>query len=173
MNEARLQDTTNKDVWFSAVKDRGGRIVGLAMAERLSIPGRDMTALDIVESTEWNVLKEFEGNGLMTANVARLNAQILSDLGNDSGRLPLIFAECNFQSHAERVGRGAGLRVPERTFVPQILVQNVSIRDGQPIEDGKLRDFTFMYLSVDLMQRHYDPSQVEAMMQVTRAKSFA
>lgn len=158
-----------KEVWFSAVCDNG-TIIGAAMAERLPIPSAE-SRLDLVESTEWRTRDEYAGNGLITATVAALNAQILSDLQDNPNGLPLIYAECNFQSRSDRAGHGAGFRIPERTegySAPQILVQNVMVRDGQPVPEGRLRDFTFMYLPVESIQKHYNPTQVNSITQMIK-----
>ncbi|MBU1000053.1 hypothetical protein KKE78_01475 [Patescibacteria group bacterium] len=156
---------SRRDVWFAAIKyDR--TIIGAAMAELLSIPAA-YGQLDLVESTEWRTRDGYTGNGFMTATVAVLNAQILSDLQRRRNNIsPLIYAECNFQSRSDRVGHGAGFCIPERTNAPQILVQNALVRDGQLVEEGKLRDFTFMYLSIEAMHEHYDFMQTEAIKQL-------
>ncbi|MBI4029275.1 MAG: hypothetical protein HY376_02835 [Candidatus Blackburnbacteria bacterium] len=159
-----------RDVWFSAIRDNG-IIISVAMAERLSIPSAK-GRLDLVESTEWRTRDEYAGKGFMTATLAALNAQILSDFKDNSNGLPLVYAECNFQSRSDRAGRGAGFRIPERTArysAPQILTQNVLVRDGQPIEEGKLRDFTFMYLPVEAIRNHYSPTQVSSITQTIKA----
>jgi len=162
--------SSQKDVWFSAIEDNG-TIISAAMAERLSIPSASGT-LDLVESTEWRTKDEYAGNGLMAATLGALNAQILSDLHDNPNGLPLIYAECNFQSRSDRAGCGAGFRIPERTngyAAPQILVQNVLVRDGQPVEEGRLRDFTFMYLPVEAIQNYYDPMRVNSITQMIKA----
>ncbi|MBI3443370.1 GNAT family N-acetyltransferase [Candidatus Woesebacteria bacterium] len=162
--------SSQRDVWFSAIRDNG-TIISVAMAERLSIPSANGT-LDLVESTEWRTRDEHAGNGLMTATLGALNAQILSDLRDNPNRLPLIYAECNFQSRSDRAGHGAGFRIPEIIngyAAPQILAQNVLVRDGQPVEEGKLRDFTFMYLPVEAIQKHYNPLQVNSITQMIKA----
>lgn len=162
----RCKHPSQRDVWFSAAT-KDGKIVSVAMAERLSVPGANGSKLDLVESTEWRSEAKHSGNGLATATLDMLNAQVLSDLRDSSSRLPLIFAECNFQSGAHGVGRSAGLRVPERTKegypAPQILIQNVLIRDDHPVGDSKQRDLTFLYLPRDVIERYYSPTQVEQM----------
>ena len=154
---------TQRDVWFSAIRNNG-TIISVAMAERLSIPSAS-GRLDLVESTEWRTRDEYFGRGLMTATLTALNAQILSDFQENPNGLPFLYAECNFQSRSDRAGHGAGFSIPQRTgrySAPQILVQNVLVRDGKPIEEGRLRDFTFMYLPVEMIRNHYDSEQVEA-----------
>lgn len=156
--------SSQKDVWFSAIRDNG-TIISVAMAERLTIPTA-CGQLDLVENTEWRTRDEYAGKGLMTVTLAVLNAQILSDFQGNTNGLPLIYAECNFQSRSDRTGYGAGYRIPGRANAAQILVQNVLVRDGQPVEEGKLRDFTFMYLPVETIRTHYNPRQTEAIMQL-------
>lgn len=166
----RYQEPFCRDVWFSAIRDNGN-IISVAMAERLQIPASN-GGLDLVESTEWRTRDNYAGNGLMTATLVALNAQILTDLQSNPNGLPLIYAECNFQSRSDRAGHGAGFHIPDRTNegypAPQILVQNVLVRDGQPVEEGKLRDFTFMYLPVEVIQTQYNPMQTKAIMQAVR-----
>lgn len=160
---------SQKDVWFSAVKDND-TIISAAMAERLEIPSAK-GKLDLIESTEWRTMDNYVEKGIMTATVAALNAQILSDLQDNPNGLPLIYAECNFQSSSHRAGYGAGYSIPERTggySAPQILVQNVFVRDGQPVPDGKLRDFTFMYLPRVTIQNHYRPAQINSIKQMIK-----
>lgn len=160
----RCKDPSERDVWFTAIKDNG-TILSIAMAERLSIPTA-YGQLDLVESTEWRTRDEYAGNGLMTATVAVLNAQILSDFQDNTNGLPLIYAECNFQSRSDRVGHGARFLIPEQVNAAQILTQNVRVRDGQPLEDTKLRDFTFMYLPIEAIRMYYNPMQTEAIVQL-------
>jgi hypothetical protein len=173
----RNNSPSRRDVWFSAIKDNG-TIISVATAERLPIPAAE-GRLNLVESTEWRTRDEYAGNGLMTATLAALNAQILSDFPdnhkdnhNNHHGLPLIYAECNFQSRSDRAGHGAGFRIPERTVgysIPQILTQNVLVRDGQPVEEGRLRDFTFMYLPVEVIQNQYSPMQLSSITQIIKA----
>jgi len=119
--------------------------------------------VDLVESTEWRTRDEYAGQGMMTATIAMLNTQILSDR-RVSGRKPLIYAECNFQSRSDRAGSGAGFEIPSREFAKQIIVQNVHVGDGYPSEEGKLGDFTYMYLPVGSIDQSYDPIQSDAML---------
>lgn len=149
-----LSHRLGKDnVWFSAAVDQG-RIVSLAMAERLTIPASGGN-LELVESTEWRTRQGHNGRGSLTAVLAALNSQILEALP----QVPLIYAECNFQSRSDRAGRGAGFEIPRRDSqglpAPQILVQNVNVGDGQVVPEGKLRDSTFMYLPSEAIRTHY------------------
>ncbi len=155
---------SQKDVWFSAIRDNGN-IISAAMAERLEIPSAKVK-LDLIESTEWRTGDKYAGNGFMTATITALNAQIVSDLQDNQNGLPIIFAECNFQSRSDRAGNGAGLRIPKRSYAPQILTQNVMVHDGQPVPDGKLRDITIMYLPVETIQNHYSAMQVNSIRRI-------
>lgn len=158
----------DEGLWFSAVVDLDNSIVTAVTAEKLDIPSRD-GELSLVESTEWITRQEHRGKGLMTATLDMLNAQILADLrpiGDE--RLPLIYAECNFQSRSDRAGHGAGFEIPQRSFngqiIPQLIIQNVNIGDGADVPTDKLRDFTFMYLSAGVINTNYSPEQVQAML---------
>lgn len=159
------RNPSERDVWLSAAS-KNGEIIGVAMAEKLSVPAKNGN-LDLVESTEWRVKDGYGGNGVMTATLGMLNAQILSDLKDDPNGTPVIFAECNFQVRADLTGRKAGFHIPDRIVnghpVSQILTQNVLVRDGSKLGDGKLRDFTFMYLPRKAMQQHYNAAQVKEM----------
>lgn len=158
MNQNRLPE--QRDVWFSAVKE-GDQIVSLAMAERLSMPARNMH-MDIVESTEWRTRPGQMGRGTLAGALALLNAQVL----RDRPRTPLIYAECNFQSRSDRAGVKAGFRIPDRDMqgrpAPQILVQNVRVGDGFDFGEGRLRDFTFMYLPVSEIGLNYRPENIRS-----------
>lgn len=141
-----------RDVWFNGIRNTNGELISIAMAEKLTIPGADGKEMDTVEVTELSVDPAHEGQGFMSANVAVLNAQILDDYADRS--LPLIYAECNFQSRAEHSAHRAGMRIPEREYSPQILQQNVGIGDGAPV-DSLYRDFQFLYLPRDMVDVHY------------------
>lgn len=158
----------DEGLWFSAVVDSSGNILTAATAEKLDIPARE-GVLSIVENTEWRTKDGYQGRGLMTATLDMLNAQVLYDLRpTDSDRLPIIYAECNFQSRSDRAGHGAGFTIPQRTIdgymIPQVIAQNVNIGDNQPVPSDKLRDFTFMYLSADTIGAHYGSWQVDKML---------
>lgn len=155
-----------RNVWFSAIEDEGV-VVSVAMAERLTVPAAD-GQLDLVESTEWRTQDAYANQGLMSANVAALNAQILEDLSGSPNGLPVILAECNYATRSDRAGNGAGFMIPDRSFAPQIIVQNVRVGDGQPIPAEKLRDFSFMVLPAGQIQESYDPIKRDAIMQSVR-----
>lgn len=162
----KYKDPAQRDIWFAAIRHNGA-IISAAMAERLGLPTA-CGQLDLVESTEWRTKDGYTGNGLMTATLAMLNAKILSDFQDNPNGLPLIYAECNFQSRSDRAGYGVGFRVPRRIHSSQILVQNVLVRDGQPVAEGRLRDFTFMYLPAEAIRNHYSPSQTQEMRQLIK-----
>jgi hypothetical protein len=85
-------------------------------------------------------------HGLMGSNLWKINNQVLDDLQIENGRSPLIFAECNFMTRADKAGQRAGFRIPPRSYAAQIVVQNVMVRDGhKPVG---LRDFTFLSLPI-------------------------
>lgn len=155
---------SSRDVWFSAIRN-GDEVVSVAMAERLRSPGAKED-INLVESTEWRTREDYSGYGLMTANLSMLNAQILRDMRNEDQQ-PVIYAECNFQSRSDRAGYGAGFVIPvrigENYQAPQILVQNVMVHDGQDIPDGKLRDFTFMYMPKHTLEQEYSDEKVLSM----------
>ncbi|EKD86275.1 MAG: hypothetical protein ACD_37C00379G0001 [uncultured bacterium] len=155
-------------LWLSAVVDPEGNIVAAATAEKLDIPDQNGN-LSLVENTEWRTKDGYQGKGLMTATLDMLNVQILRDLRPEEGdKLPLIYAECNYQSRSDRAGHGAGFAIPQRVIdgylIPQVIVQNVNIGDNQPVPSDKLRDFTFMYLPAEIINAHYSLQQVEAML---------
>jgi hypothetical protein len=117
-----------RTLWFVGARDSDGRLVNAAQAERLDLEGPNGTRIPIVESTEWATLPEARGYGLMSGSVALLNAKVLSDLGDAT---PHIFAECNFDVRAHRVGLRGLMIVPKRQIdglqVPQIHEQNVAV----------------------------------------------
>jgi hypothetical protein len=165
------ESPSERNVWFSGIMI-DGKIVTASMAERLQIPGPDGKTLDLVESTEWITEAAHRGKHLMTATIDMLNMQVLRDLRDDgNSRIPLIYAECNFQSRSDRVAHGSGFRIPERSvdgvLIPQILAQNVGVQDG--VSDcGPLRDFTFLYLPIDMITGYYKPDQVSRMVSLIK-----
>jgi len=150
-------------VWFSGV-DHNSLLVSIATAERLRLKTQN-GYLDVVESTEWRTREGFENRGLLTSAIAYLNAQIFYVLPN-----PLVVAECNFQSRSDRPAHGAGFVIPRREVgeitVPQILVQNVSVKDGY--EPTGLRDFTFMYVSQNVRERLYAKDEIFRIMDLAK-----
>ncbi len=166
----RKMDPQKRTVWFSGIAD-DKQLISVSMAERLIIPAIS-GQLDLIESTEWKTQTGYEGQGLQTAGVSYLIANVLTDLQNSLNDLPLIYAECNFQTRADRAGMGAGLRIPLRDqlvhSVPQILRQNVSVNDGLSQQHGNLRDFTFMYLPVGSIRRYYSNPQMSRIMELCK-----
>lgn len=154
IDAGKYADPEGKDVWFNGVRNTNGELISVAMAEKLSVPAADGRELHTIEVTELSVDPAYEGKGIMSANVAVLNSQILDDYADRS--LPLIYAECNFQSRAERSAHRAVMRIPQREYAPQILQQNVGVGDGAPV-DSPYRDFQFLYLPRDMIEAHYTP----------------
>ncbi|HUD44671.1 MAG TPA: hypothetical protein VMR41_03970 [Patescibacteria group bacterium] len=148
-----------RSVWFSSIQ-KDDKIVGAAMAELLTIPTLT-SELDLVESTEWRTLEGYGGNGVMTATVALLNAQVLKERASTD--LPLIYAECNYSSRSDLAANGAYFTVPSRsaTDSPQILRQHVGVNDGY---EGRLRDFVIMHLPKEAINYAYNPFQVNKML---------
>ena len=133
--EQEKRPSADRQIWFVGARDSGGHLVGVAMAERLDMPGPNGTTVPIVESTEWAVMPGARRQGLMTVLVALLNAKVLRDFGTVQ---PHIFAECNYDASAYEVSLRAFMSIPERRLdgvvAPQIHVQNVGV-------NGKLRSF--------------------------------
>jgi hypothetical protein len=137
-----LPATNQRDTWFSGLW-AGNILVCAATAERLTYQGAN-GPFDIVENTEWRTRPDHMRDGLMGHNLWRLNNEILSDLRTNDGATPLIFAECNFMTRADKAGRRAGFRIPSRAYAGQIIVQNVTVNDE--LEPAGLRDFIFLSL---------------------------
>lgn len=133
-----------RDTWFSGIW-HGSRLACAATAERLTYQGAKGD-FDLVESTEWSTTPDFRraGQSLMSYNLWRMNQEILSDLGCQNSKVPLIFAEANFMTRADKAGRRAGFRIPpRRREIGQMVIQNVGVNDGlEPV--GRWRDFTFL-----------------------------
>lgn len=154
----------NRHAWFTGLIDsRNNRLVAAATAERLNIPVGDGRVLPVVESTEWKRSDTAERGGLMAGTVVHLHGQVVHDLSSID---PLIIAEDNYWSDAHNVGLAAGMAVPLREIygrkVPQVLMQNVRVGDGQMPEG--LRDFTMMYLPDATRRLLYDPASRAAML---------
>jgi hypothetical protein len=160
----RLQGQRNlspeeRSVWFTAAMD-GNNVVALSMAERLDLPFRPGETQSIVESTEWCVREGWQGQGLGTAAPVHVHAQVFTDLASLE-RPPIIVAETNFTSRADRNGHNAGMIVADRQIesfpVSQVLRQNVAVGDG--LRPERLRDFTMMYVPPDSVRDYYSPAQ--------------
>lgn len=147
--EERLRG--GEQVWFSGVVERStNRLVSACMAEMGQVGNTTL-----VETTEYGTLpdQEYRGQGLCTAAVSFLDAQVLGDLyySNPERRqigdisLPLIYAELSLSSRSDRVARNAGYDIPLREefspdFPSQVLRQNVAVRDDLEPNDLDLRD---------------------------------
>lgn len=167
LQEQQDQPPDKRTLWFAGIWSNG-QLVSAAMAERLEIPGKN-GPVDLVESTEWCTRpgEEYAKKGYITTALSVLNAQILRDLRDSSGRQPVIYAECNFQNRSDHAGSSVGFRIPPRQFARQILAQNVRIGDGLD-HDTTLRDFSFMYLPKQPQQPggYYDQASVNAVMEM-------
>ncbi len=151
-----------RTVWFCGARDPEWRqIVSCAMAERIQIPGKQDSPVDLVESTEWCTDRRFRGQGLMSGVLTYLHTAALLDMQRSQNGAPLIYAECNFSTRSDIAGHNSGLRIPQRLLdigshtaqVPQILVQNVSVYDQLNSCSGGLKDFNFMCLPQPTAER--------------------
>jgi hypothetical protein len=138
----RQSEPQDRDTWFSGLWN-SGRLVCAATAERLTYQGAE-GPFNLVESTEWRTHPDYMQHGLMGHNLWRLNNQILGDLRDVEAKMPLVFAECNFMTRADKAGRRAGFEIPSRQFAGQIIAQNVIVNDGH--YPSGLRDFVFISL---------------------------
>ena len=136
------QTGIDRTLWFSGLEanDRSANpsaFVSAAMAERVDLVGLNKT-IHLVESTEWRSSpNRTRPAGSILPVLHNLHNQGLRDIPD-----ALIVAECNYASRADRRGHQAGFVVPDRSFAPQILVQNVGVHDGK--NNWPLRDFTMM-----------------------------
>lgn len=163
----------DRSVWVSFAQ-HNDELVAAAMAERLDLPGKDgPTAL--VESTEWRVRADYQRRNnpnaprLMVATLALLNAQVIHSIGSERTS---IFAECNLRSRADRAGRGAGFRAPERQvedqiIIPQILRNNVEVDDGLATPGEALPHFLFQHIPPHVVERDYAQPDIRTMLEVT------
>lgn len=166
----RIEDQKNispeeRKLWISMITSNG-QVIAAVMAERLRMSSED-NFLDLVESTEWRTKESFQNQGLVTAALVHLNAQIIHDLKN-----PFIFAECSYMTRSDRAAHGAGFIVPQREIlgrtIPQILEQNVQINDG--LTPFGLRDFTFLYLPTQSIKELYHESNLDQIRRITGLK---
>lgn len=151
LDAEQLQNPADRTVWFAAT-EQDGVLTSASMAERLSLPGAD-GPIDLVESTEWRAAQGT--NGQIGSALSVLHTSILRDLRTSTGESPLIFAECNYQSRADRVGNSVGMTIPGRQYAPQVLASHVHIKDDTAFEG--LRDFNFMYLPERTIAERYVP----------------
>jgi hypothetical protein len=161
LSAERTISPVSRSVWFSAIMYNSD-VVSLAMAERLNLPLGGGDYIPIIESTEWCVRPAWQQRGLGVGAISHVHAQVFRDLSSHP-RQPIVVAETNFTSRADRLGHSAGMVVGDREinsfFVPQILRQNVAVSDG--IRSDRLRDFTMMYIPPENIARYYSNQQCE------------
>lgn len=161
-----------KDLWFSAIRDSSsGKLVAASTAEAMEFAG-----IKYVETTEYSTLDGYEGQGLCTATVVGLVAQVLKDTYYSQQPLTtVIAAEFNTSSTSSAIGASAGFVIPKVDGVPQILSYNVAVVDGAPVnpvfenhpqEDREipfrfLRDFAVAVLPRDSIMNLYPPEVVD------------
>jgi hypothetical protein len=159
----RIDNPASRRLWIAGAY-AGGQLLSAATAERLSLPARDKN-LELIESTEWRTRPGHGGRGLLTAVAIALHSQVLSSFEGADTR-PLIFAECNYISRADRAAHGAGLRIPSRSYAPQVIAQNVAVKDGLEDHLPGLRDFTFNYLPTARVRAEYNLAAVSRLLQL-------
>lgn len=145
------------DQWFAGYMDREtGQLVSACMGESLSLANQR-----IVEGTEYGTLDGFEKQGLCTAAVVALHAQILNDTLYQTGEMPLIVSEFNMTSRSDVVGRHAGMTIPLVENSPhlgntpfQVLRRNVSVIDHHPPTNIRWRDLNDRELRFREAYRH-------------------
>lgn len=176
-NYIATQQTRQFGSWFSGVRDmRSGRLVSACMGQ-----GGEMAGEFIVEATEFGTLQEYTGQGLCTAAVIALQAQIIRDSRATLSQLPFVFAECSTDARSDMVARNSGHEIPglnqkNRHLPWQVLRRNVAVLDGLPENDidGEIpdeysaafaegsyrhwRNFVITALSPEGINRHYSPA---------------
>lgn len=162
-----------KNYWFSGIRDSGsGKLVSASTAEAIEFAG-----IRYIETTEYSTLGGYEEQGLCTASVAGLIAQVLSETyysNIQDSSTTVITAEFNTSSTSAAIGASAGLIVPKEDGVPQILKYNVGVEDGKPAnsvfsdevgENGIsfrfLRDFVVAVLPKENIINLYPPEVVK------------
>ena len=169
----RIQAQEN-NLMFSGIRDGANKLVAVSIAEAVVFAG-----LRYYETTEYSTHDGFEGQGLCTASVAGLVAQILSTNANEGNeKIPVVTAEFNTCSTSVLIGASVGLEVPMIDGVPQILSYNVAVNDRSepnPIfanDDQQdrgipyryLRDFAVGVLPKKNIVELYPPEHVERIM---------
>lgn len=119
--------TKQEGLWFSAIRDLSTRkLVSASTAEAMEFAG-----IKYIETTEYSTLDGYEDQGLCTATVAGLVAQILKNTYYSQQSLTtVITAEFNTSSTSSAIGASAGFVIPKIDGVPQILSYNVAVVDG-------------------------------------------
>ena len=138
------QEPCKRDTWFAGLR-QDEVLISAATAERITVPGAN-GPFDLIESTEWSTDQRFRrvGQSMISHVLRHMNQHILADLERlDNGSLPLIFAEANFTTRADKAGRRAGFVIPDRQYMPQVITQNVVVEDGVG-PHARWRDFSFM-----------------------------
>ncbi len=173
-----------KNLWFSGTRSQTGQLVSATQAEAVEFAG-----LRYVETTEYSTLDGFEGNGLCTASVEGLIAQILNDTQYhlENNQIPtVITAEFNTSSTSSAVGANAGYIIPTyHESIPQILSYNVAVIDGQPANKVSfekwpqneneiplhyLRDFAVAILPQKNINRYYSLQDVKSIINLYNKK---
>lgn len=162
-----------KNYWFSGIRDsNSGKLVSASTAEAIEFAG-----IRYIETTEYSTLDGYEEQGLCTASVAGLIAQILSETyysNNQDNLTTVITAEFNTSSTSAAIGASTGLIIPKEDGIPQILKYNVGVVDGAPAnsvfsdevdENGIpfrfLRDFAVAVLPQENIINLYPQNEVE------------
>ena len=130
----------NSNLWFSGVRNSAGRLISACQGEGITFGG-----IFLVEGTEYGTLPRFEGNGLCTAAVIGLHAQILDESLYRRDQIPLIYSELNLSVRSDAVARKTGMEVPliacrDNTLPYQVLRRNVSVVDHQEPNDLSLEE---------------------------------
>jgi len=168
----RKIEAGHNNLWFSGIRNAAGEIIAASQAEAIEFAG-----IKYIETTEYSTLDGFEGQGLCTASVSGLIAQLLAETeysASNNGNLTVIAAEFNTSSTSAAVGASAGIIVPEVQGVDQILKYNVGVVDGagsngifesEADENGIpfrfLRNFAVAVLPKENIASYYSPQQVE------------
>jgi hypothetical protein len=133
-----------RNLWLSLCY-HGSRIASAAMAETVELATSDpLRPLVMVESTEWRTRDGYQGHGLMEQTVRYLHGQVLESFANRA--FPLLYAETNYTSGANRVGNRAGMVSPSGHYAGQVILQNVRVDEGRPGLAAGLRDFVFQFV---------------------------
>ncbi|RJR14775.1 hypothetical protein C4579_04100 [Candidatus Microgenomates bacterium] len=140
-----------RSAWFSAIFNRDGDIVAVAMAEALEIAG-----VLVVESTEWVTHKNYLRNGYGPAVVSDVTNQVVHDLRRS--QMPwVIYAETNVdklvKAYALAIRAGYGLvdtlpaGVPFAT--PQMLNSSTRV-------NGIMSNFRLVSLPEENSRQYYN-----------------
>jgi hypothetical protein len=160
----KIMPPEDRLLWATFLVNSYGIVVSAAMAEGVQLDGKVL-----IESTEWRTKDEYQGRGYGTAAVMATNVQVLADMEKRK-ELYLLHTEGNNRTRADRLGYGAGYRVPNRNIVdsqgfnvleghevPQVVAANVEV-------DGHMSTFAFMCLTEESIRTYY-PSEHIALMQ--------